>query len=314
MVTDPLGGASWNNGSSSEVADLCQSSPGASQVVQLGSHQYGVQTLCSNESSNCESSRALAPLTIAANAANSPSMTYGGVMPAITPGYSGLVNGDTAPATAPNCTITASSSPVGAYPTSCSGAVDVRYAVQYQAGTLTVNAAPLTITAGSPSVSYGDSVPSISPGYSGFVNGDSAASLSTPPSCATTYTAGSQNYLPVPSVAQSFTVSGSPLTLALSLNSSPAGPVNTGSTVTASLMLGNHTAAAQTVTLAYKGTRGSLNLTLPLTLKLSAGQTLGKSVSFRIQFWFPRGADTVSAVATDKSGDTASSAASLTVS
>ena len=38
----------------------------------------------------------------------------------------------------------------------------------------TVTPAPLTITASSPSMTYGGSVPAITAGYSGFVNGDTA--------------------------------------------------------------------------------------------------------------------------------------------
>ena len=67
-------------------------------------------------------------------------------MPAITPIYSGFVNGDSASSLtlAPTCTTTAtSSSPVGTYPSSCSGAVDVDYAFSYTAGAVKVNAAPV---------------------------------------------------------------------------------------------------------------------------------------------------------------------------
>jgi hypothetical protein len=56
---------------------------------------------------------------------------------------------------------------------------------------VTVNQTPLTITASSASISYGSAVPAISPGYSGFVNGDSPASLTNVPTCSTTYTVGS---------------------------------------------------------------------------------------------------------------------------
>ena len=55
-------------------------------------------------------------------------------MPAVTPSYSGFVNGDGASSltTAPTCSTTAaSSSPVGSYPSICSGAVDADYAITY---------------------------------------------------------------------------------------------------------------------------------------------------------------------------------------
>ncbi len=54
--------------------------------------------------------------------------------------------------------------------------------------TIAVNTAPLTITASSPSVMYGDAVPLITPSYSGFVNGDASASLAAAPTCTTSYT------------------------------------------------------------------------------------------------------------------------------
>jgi hypothetical protein len=55
-----------------------------------------------------------------------------------------------------------------------------------------INALPLTITASSVTVAYGDPVPAITPLYTGFLSGDNAGnSLSTPPTCSTTYTQGS---------------------------------------------------------------------------------------------------------------------------
>jgi large repetitive protein len=53
-----------------------------------------------------------------------------------------------------------------------------------------VGPAQLTITASSPTVTYGDPVPAITPGYAGFVGGDTAASLTTAPTCVTTYQQG----------------------------------------------------------------------------------------------------------------------------
>ena len=82
-----------------------------------------------------------APLTVTAS---SPAMTYGAAAPAVTPVYSGFVGGDSASSltTAPACSTTAtSSSPVGSYPSSCSGAVDANYDISYVAGTVTVNPA-----------------------------------------------------------------------------------------------------------------------------------------------------------------------------
>jgi hypothetical protein len=49
----------------------------------------------------------------------------------------------------------------------------------------------LTITASSTSMSYGGTVPAITPAYSGFLGGDTAASLTTMPTCSTAATSSS---------------------------------------------------------------------------------------------------------------------------
>ena len=130
-----------------------------------------------------------APLTIAAS---SVSMTYGGATPAILPLYSGFVNGDdsTSLTTAPTCSTAAtSSSPVGTYSSSCTGAVASNYTISYVPGAVVVGSAALVISASSGSMTYGDTAPAITPSYSGFVNGDTAASLTAAPTCATTASA-----------------------------------------------------------------------------------------------------------------------------
>ena len=131
--------------------------------------------------------------------ASSPTMTYGGAAPTVLPKYSGFADGDSAASltTAPVCTTSAtSSSRVGSYSASCSGAVDPNYTMTYVGGSVTVAAAPLTVMASSATMAYGTSVPGITPTYSGFVNGDTSASLSTAPVCTTTATAnsGTGNY------------------------------------------------------------------------------------------------------------------------
>jgi hypothetical protein len=121
--------------------------------------------------------------------ASSPTMTYGGTVPAITAAYSGFENNESVGnlTTQPTCTVSATSaSSPGGYPTSCTGASDPNYTISYVAGSLTVDPAVLTITASSGSMSYGGSVPTITAGYSGFVNHDDHTSLTTQPTCSTT--------------------------------------------------------------------------------------------------------------------------------
>ncbi len=96
-----------------------------------------------------------APLTVSASSAT---MAAGSAVPGITAAYAGWVNGDsaaTAMSTAPNCTTSAtSSSPVGTYPTSCSGGTfSANYTVQYVPGTLTV-------TPGQQAITYTTTLPS----------------------------------------------------------------------------------------------------------------------------------------------------------
>jgi len=353
---------------------------------------------------------AQAPLTITAS---SPSMTYGGNVPTITPSYSGLLNGASAAATPPTCAAGAtSSSPVGTYATSCSGAVDPNYApITYVAGTLTINKATATLAltslsqtyTGTPRVVGVTTSPSGLSGVAVTYNGSSTAPTaagSYPVSASVsnaTYTAspvsgtltvakatqpisfaalpsrqlgsapftvsatggasgnavtfsaapdtvctasgtngttitlvgvgtctvtanqmGNANYLAASPVSQAFSVVYPPLYLVTSITNSPAGAVKTGSIVTEMLTLGNHAATAQTVTmnvtLTYTGKGGSLSLTLPLTIKLNAGQTVSQAVSFPITALFPRGSYTLSVTASDKSGNTAASSGTLTVS
>ena len=119
-------------------------------------------------------------------------MTYGGAIPSITPSYLGFVNGDSASSltTAPVCFTTATaSSPVGTYPSFCSGAASPNYTITYDnSATITVTPVPLLVTAtpSSPLMPYGGPVPAVTPSYTGLVNGDTAPA--TPPICTTAAT------------------------------------------------------------------------------------------------------------------------------
>ena len=179
-----------------------------------------------------------APLTITAA---SPTMTYGGTVPTISPLYTGFKNGDagSSMSTPPSCSTTATSSSTVAgspYQTFCSGAADSNYTITYATGALSVGKAQLMVTAMSTTVTYGGTVPTITPSYSGFVNGDSSSSLTTQPTCSTTATststvAGSPypssctgavdpNYTVV-SVNGSVTVAKAPLTITASNGTMP---------------------------------------------------------------------------------------------
>lgn len=122
--------------------------------------------------------------------ASSPSSAYGAPVAAVTPSYSGLVNGDVAPATAPVCSTDATSaSSAGSYSTSCVGAADPNYTFSSVDGAYTVTPAAATVTASSATITEGDAIPEITASYSGLVNGDVAPA--TAATCSTTATSAS---------------------------------------------------------------------------------------------------------------------------
>ena len=183
--------------------------------------------------------------------APSPTMAFGALaLPALTPVITGFVTPDTIASlpTPPTCTTTAVvGSNVGTYPVTCAGGVATNYTFTYVSGTLTVTAATLTITASSASMVYGGVVPAITPAYAGFVNGNTAASLTTAPTCSTTATpaspagtypsscsgAASPNYIIV-YVNGTVTVSAAPLTITASSGTMVFG--GTPPTITASFL------------------------------------------------------------------------------
>ena len=273
--------------------------------------------------------------------ASSTTVTYGDAAPTIMATYSGFITGDNAGnslSPAPTCSTTyTQGSGVGSYPTSCSGAVSTNYTLSYVNGGVKVSQAPQTITFTAPANKVLGSAPftvSATGGASGNpvtftaspstvctasgTNGTTIALVGVGTCTVTATQAGNTNYQAASPVTQSFSVAYPPLYLVLGLTSSPAGTVTTGSAVTAKMTLGNHTTATQTVTLnvtlRYTGSHGSYSLTVPLTFKLNTEQTVSQAMSFTITRLFPRGSYVLSATATDKSGDTASSSATLTVS
>jgi hypothetical protein len=137
----------------------------------------------------------LGTVTIARKAAtitaSSPTRTFGDAVPSVTPIYAGLANtevGGDIVTTQPVCTTTyAPTSAYGTTPTtSCAGAVAANYSFTYPAGTVAISRKPVTITASSPTVRYGDAIPTITPSYSAFANADTAAVV-TGTTCTTTY-------------------------------------------------------------------------------------------------------------------------------
>jgi hypothetical protein len=182
----------------SDTASSLTTQPTCSTGSVTGAGSYPV-TCSGGVSSNYSFSYVAGTLTVTKATltvtAPSPTITYGQSVPALAPGYSGFVGSDTASSltTQPTCS-TGSVTGAGSYPVTCSGGVSSNYSFSYVAGTLTVNKAALTVTGPSPTITYGQSVPALAPGYSGFVGSDTASSLTTQPTCSAGSVAGAGSY------------------------------------------------------------------------------------------------------------------------
>ncbi len=219
-----------------------------------------------------------APLTVTAD---DQAKIYGAALPTLTASYTGFVNGDTQASltTQPTLTTTATSASTvsgGPYPITASGAVDADYSISYVAGSLSVTTAPLTITADNQTKIYGAALPTLTASYTGFVNGDNSASLTTQPMLTTTATAAST----VSGGSYSITASGavdadysiSYVAGSLSVTTAPL-------TITADDQTKIYGAALPTLTASYTGfvngdTQASLTTPATLTTTATSASTV----------------------------------------
>ena len=123
--------------------------------------------------------------------ASSPLVTYGDPIPTVSASYSNdFEYGDTLlVVSGTSCTTTyAPTSNVGSLPgTSCAGATADNYSFTYVAGAVNVTKKLITVTASSHIATYGDVAPTVTPSYSGFMNGQNSSAFSTLATCSTTY-------------------------------------------------------------------------------------------------------------------------------
>ncbi|MGD0093148.1 MAG: MBG domain-containing protein, partial [Planctomycetota bacterium] len=118
-----------------------------------------------------------ASLTVTADA---KSKVYGAANPALTYTYTGLANGDTSAAfTGALATTAAANSGVGTYAITLNTLVVTgNYSIgKFSGATLSVTAAPLTVTADAKSRVYGTANPALTYTYTGLVNGDKSAAF-----------------------------------------------------------------------------------------------------------------------------------------
>ena len=127
-----------------------------------------------------------APLSVSTVAAT---RVYGDPNPTFSASFTGFVNGDDAAdlgGILAFSTSATTASPVGTYAVTPSGLTSTNYAFTYAPQDLTITKASLTITANDAARDYGVPNPTFTATYGGFVNGDDAGDLDTPPSLATT--------------------------------------------------------------------------------------------------------------------------------
>ncbi len=115
---------------------------------------------------------------------------YGSAPPPLPYQISGFVNGDTLAAISgqPAAFTTATAtSPAGKYPYNLAPGTltAANYTFSFQPGSLTIGMATLVVSAQSATAVYGATVPAPAWQFSGFLNGDTAASLTGSPNCVT---------------------------------------------------------------------------------------------------------------------------------
>ncbi|MBR2234687.1 MAG: leucine-rich repeat protein [Prevotella sp.] len=119
------------------------------------------------------------------------SRLYGDENPQFSSNYTGFVSGEDDSVLTNHGTITTTAtkkSNVGAYPIKQSGAKAQNYVFTYVDGTLTVNKAPLTMTANDKTMTYGSTVPTLDVTYQGLKNNETVPAWTTALTITTTAT------------------------------------------------------------------------------------------------------------------------------
>lgn len=119
------------------------------------------------------------------------SRLYGDGNPQFSSEYSGFVNNEDASVVTSNGSYTTTAtekSDVGTYAIKQSGATAQNYVFEYEDGTLTVNKAPLTMTANDKTMTYGGNVPTLDVSYEGLKNNETQPVWNNEPSLSTTAT------------------------------------------------------------------------------------------------------------------------------
>ena len=162
-----------NFGSTTATVTQASTTSLTATVPALSVGPANVSVTVGGSTSNAVAYQVMSTVTVKAS---SPTVTYGSAVPSITPSYSGFQGEDTSSVLAipPTCvTAFRVTSNVGSSPiTSCSGAVAPNYTFTYVPGSVTINPAPLTVTANNTSMALGASIPAFTYSVAGFLNND----------------------------------------------------------------------------------------------------------------------------------------------
>ena len=134
------------------------------------------------------------PVTLTAKVKDA-SRAYGDGNPQFSSTYTGFVNNEDVSVVTGNgsySTTATEKSDVGTYPIKQTGATAQNYTFEYEDGTLTVNKAPLTMTANDKKMTYGSKVPSLDARYEGLKNNETVPKWNTEPTLNTTATSMSK--------------------------------------------------------------------------------------------------------------------------
>ena len=198
QITNIVGGVLFKNDGVTEVEedDFITSFEGADGLVfsptVAGTGTFDIQSSGTDQATCLGGTKVTASTTVgkaALTATANATMTYGDDIPSITVTYSGFVNGEGAGVvdTEPNATTTAAQfDDAGTYVISLTGGSDDNYTITNTNGTLTVDPAPLQVTANNQTITYGDAIPTLGFTYAGFVGSDNAASLIEEPTASST--------------------------------------------------------------------------------------------------------------------------------
>lgn len=130
------------------------------------------------------------PVTLHAKV-NNASRFYGDENPQFTTTYTGFVNNENASVLTSQgsySTTATATSDIGTYVIKQTDATAQNYVFEYEDGTMTVNKAPLTMSANNKTITYGNSIPALDVRYEGLKNNETVPVWTSSPNITTTAT------------------------------------------------------------------------------------------------------------------------------